>query len=184
MDKENIIREQIGLFLKIDTVMIRLSSLRHLEQLTRADLHYIGEIIFRLQQLKESIKRISKEHSEIGIEKFQAFTLDVEAIYWVSFRIIKCLQKLPNFGKSWGGGLTISRIRNEVLEHFTTDKTGLFNEFNLTFPKEGIVYRPTTNNENNKTVFDHLNEFLSKTINKLPDRDDELRALVKRNSIS
>src|SRR3989344_6134139 len=124
MEQEKKLSREESIIRMSEIVMIRLSTLRHIERLTDSERHYIGEIIFRLQQLKIAIERITVDFKDV--DSFETAMLDVEAIYWLSFRIIKCLQKIRGFRRSWGGGFTISRIRNEVLEHFASDKTGEF----------------------------------------------------------
>lgn len=160
-----------------ETIMIRLSTLRHIEKLTETELHFIGEIIFRLQQLKIAIERVSVDFKKI--DNFEMATLDVESIYWLTFRIIKCLQKISVFGTSWGGGFGISIMRNKVLEHFVPDKSGKYRNFSLSYPEKGVVYRDPSFGAQEDSVLDHLEEFLTKVISKLPDRDDELRALIR-----
>jgi hypothetical protein len=105
--------------------------------------------------------------------------LDIESVYWVSFRIIKCLRKFTGFKKNWGAKFDISLIRNEVLEHFFSEKSGYFDQFSLSLPKKGPIYRDNNANEDSKTVYDHLTEFLTNALKKLPDRTEELKELIR-----
>lgn len=107
---------------------------------------------------------------------------DVESIYWVSFRIIKCFQKLPNFGVSWGGGFKVSRIRNKIIEHFEEQRV----RFTISFPITGIIYRQDSSNsdDNNSSAHDHVDELLTKALNKLPDRLEELKQKLRDQRIN
>jgi hypothetical protein len=165
----------------IDLLIIRFSTYRHLEKMSSFQLKCLGEVIERLFMLKIATKRLLKDFSQISeIDNFNEQVMDVEVVHWISFRLWSVFKKLPCYDKTPNDKLNIIRIRNKVLEHFDWEGNGDYPIQSLSYPQEGgIVYRKSGNVSYNDTVFVHLEEFLLKLVELMPDREEELRQKIK-----
>lgn len=166
-----------GLISMCFTLTRRFDHLRYFLKLTKEQSLHLGEANFRLEQLMGAIKTLSSNRRSNW--DFSGMMLDIETIYWVSFRIIKCIQKLPE-AKRWGGKLDVSRVRNDIVEHFKPDKLKEFSPFCISYSKSGPIYRKNIYGSSNRSVCDHLFDFLKSALEKFPDREEELKTL-RRN---
>jgi hypothetical protein len=162
-------------------LFVRTSTYISVTPLDEAQLHYANELVFRFQQLRDALKRIRNEDYSDGW-KLPIYMLDVEVTFWLTFKIIKICQKLPNFKRGWGGGFKISMVRNTVLEHFVGEQIGTYHNISISFPnKNDIVYRDLASTRDH-SLYNDIDEFLSDALTKMPDLTEELKKRVVRKA--